>query len=307
MSSILFLRQYPFFLGGHLKVFNYLAHAASYPGLQTRLYLTSDSIDPGELLPRSTQCVAHPVRSDAYFIAGANWRFLDEAKIDTRSSCVFNLIQGFRHLDDAIHARYLERYAVRICVSDTLADELRSSGRAHGPIVSIPNGADIGMLEGLRSVPKEPRVFIAGAKNPDLAAAVAAALQARRVPCTVSIALQPREAFLRDMASHAVMVALSDRTDGFYLPALEAMAVGSAVVTLAHRGPASFCRNGVNALVAQESAGDLARLSAELVGDAALRIALIAAAQVTARRHSLEAERAAFFSVLERHMRSEAS
>ena len=96
-----------------------------------------------------------------------------------------------------------------------------------------------------------------------------------------------------------VAVCLPRPTEGFYLPALEAMACGCVVVTLDCVGNRGFCRDGDNCFVAPPHAAGLAEaaLRAVRLPDAERR-RLLAAAAETVAAHSLTAERARFHAVL---------
>lgn len=297
---MLFTRHYPGVLGGIMKVFDYVGHVRASGRFEPVLHLRPGSLDPRPFLPPDIRIVADPVGADAYFVAGLDWRVLDEAGIDTAERPVINLLQGFRHLDrrDALHA-YFERRALRICVSEPLARAVLAEGRANGPVVAVPNGVDLDALAPFARASRE-RVFIAGLKNAALAFDVAELL--RDADVDLCVERVSREVFLRRMAACAVTVALPFPFEGFYLPALEAMALGSAVVLSYACGPASYCIDGKNALVVAGDAAAIAAAVRLLLRDRKRRDALREAGLRTARQHSLFDERRAFLAALDRHV-----
>ena len=282
---MLFVRSFPGLLGGELKVFDYLGHVAAWARFEPLLHLRPGAADARPYLPANVRIVDRPIPADAYFVGGADWRHLDEAKIDMRGRPVINLIQGFRHLmPHDPHFAYLARPALRICVSEALASALRASGRVNGPIETIPNGLDLGYLSRVATA-RQNRVFIAGLKHIALAVQIAERLRAEGVDVDCSIEREPREEFLRRMASCAVTVALPFDFEGFYLPALEAMALGSAVVIPHAIGPATYCIDGESALVSDVR-------FASTRGECAAAVARSRAPVRVARRRCADGERA---------------
>ena len=96
-----------------------------------------------------------------------------------------------------------------------------------------------------------------------------------------------------------IAVCLPHAEEGFYLPALEAMASGCIVVTLDCVGNRGVCRHGDNCLVVEpnaESLLDMTRRARTL--SASERGSMHRRARDTAASHSLGAERARFHAVL---------
>ena len=297
---MLFLRQFPYFLGGHLKVFDYLGHVARSGRFDPLLYLTPDSIDASAFVPESVRVVAEPVDADAYFIAGANWRFLDAAGVKTDGRMVVNLLQGFRHLDADVHSAYLERAAIRICVSEPLAQAVRASERVNGPVIAIPNGIDLDYVGAFAANVKQARIFIAGNKNAVMARELAAQLESLGLAVDVCIEMVPRDEFLDRLSRCAVTIALPHESEGFYLPAIEAMAAGSVLVIPCTPGPAAYCRGAENCVMTEYAVAAMAAAARDLLGDGARRDALRVRAAQTAALHTLERERSAFYDALYR-------
>ena len=56
--------------------------------------------------------------------------------------------QHVRHVHEGTERyRYLAERAIRICVSQEVADAVTATGRAHGPVLTIPNGVDLTPFE----------------------------------------------------------------------------------------------------------------------------------------------------------------
>ena len=303
LLSILFVRRLRVFRGHHLKVFDYMAHAASLPWLQPRLYVGPQSEESvvARLIPPAVERVPQIAPADLYFVSGFDWDLLDKSGIDTSAAPVVHLIQHMYAADPGdLRHRFLERPALRICVSPEIADVI--APLAHGPVRIIPNGVDV------RDVPESPittgsRVFIGGLKNPAAAKACAALLAAAGAEVDLCDGAVPRAEFLRRLKACAVSILLPDPLEGFFLPALEAMALGSAVVVPDCVGTRSFCFDKRNCLVPAYDPGPISSAALSLLRDAAGRAQIQLEGRATAARYTLERERAeaveAFREVLE--------
>jgi glycosyltransferase involved in cell wall biosynthesis len=233
-------------------------------------------------------------RSASYFVAGEDWFLLDAAGVDTAGAPVINLVQGFRHADprNALFA-CLSRPALRICVSDAVAESIRP--HANGEVEVIPNGIEINELP-RGAFRQASRVLIAGWKKPALALDVAKRLR-ERVDVELITEPTPRPAFLRSLAQAAVSVLLPLDREGFFLPPLEAMSLGSTVVTVDCLGN-RYCVDGGNCILTEADPDALSKAALALVLDPERRRPLIAAGLETAAHHSLKGERQAYHRVL---------
>jgi glycosyltransferase involved in cell wall biosynthesis len=112
--------------------------------------------------------------------------------------------------------------------------------------------------------------------------------------------LMPRAEFLEAINQARVSLFLPNPTEGFFLPALEAMALGSVVVCPDVVGNRSFCTDGVNCFRPEYEEEALLGATEAALGLAdAEREDLLAAASEMAARHDLPGERAAFHEVLD--------
>ena len=211
---LLFHRDYRGFTGGHLKVRDYYAHAEHATGFTPRIFFTHRSIqgpkNPWHGIAPPPLPSWRPSEAAALFVAGFDW----QAVPDPSPAPVINLIQGVCHADDgdARHA-FLSRRAVRICVSQEVADAICATGAVNGPVYVIPNGIDLGTISSNRV--RDIGVFIAGLKNPTFAVALAALLVASGVRVDLSLNRIPRPEFLDRLSRANIVVALPCEREGF--------------------------------------------------------------------------------------------
>jgi hypothetical protein len=297
---LLFRRDFRGLTGGHLKVRNYFAHAEHSSRFRPRVFFTPDSIrgpdNPWHGIEPPPLTAWQPELAGVLFLAGMDW----EAVPDPFPVPVINLIQGVRHADPGDPRRaFLSRPAIRICVSDQVAEAILGMGLVRGPVHVIPNGIDCNELPnppGERDVP----VLVAGLKNPPFAKAVTERLASAGVEVRCLLEPLPRPVFLEQLARARVAVTLPQDREGFFLPALEAMAVGAVVVCPDCVGNRSFCRDGKTAFRPAYNLDDVvgATLRAVAMTDSAAAVMRADAAQEVGK-HGLEAERLAFLRILD--------
>ncbi|HUZ50392.1 MAG TPA: glycosyltransferase [Candidatus Dormibacteraeota bacterium] len=224
---------------------------------------------------------------------------LDNAGVDIGGRPVVNLIQGFSHTTPGDpRYEYLSRPALRICVSPQLATALADTGRVNGPIVTIENGLDLDALRAARTN-AHFAVAIAGLKNAPLALEIEARLQECGIETIAQTQGLPHDAFLALLASASVAVVLPHETEGFFLPALEAMVLGCAVVAPDCIGNRSFCVDHRTALVPEYSADAIVQAISLLLSDALVTRRILAGAAAIVERYSLSGERDKFYRALD--------
>jgi glycosyltransferase involved in cell wall biosynthesis len=302
VRTVLFHRKYRRFHGGHLKVWHYFNHVLATPGFDARVLFDADSSwdssNPWTNARDRVIDVIDGLEPAALFVAGRDWQRLERSGLLGRDLPILNLIQHVRHAEEwSIQSRYLGQKAIRLCVSQEVADAVTAAG-SHGPTVVIPNGVDVPSLADI-AVERPLDLLIAGLKQPALATRIAGELA---VPgCSIEIFTEhvAREAFLDAMRRARVTLFLPNEEEGFYLPALEGMALGTLVVCPDCIGNRSFCLPALNAFRPAYQFDDLlaATRSALALSDAEAA-EIKQNATETARRHSLEAEREAFGRVL---------
>jgi glycosyltransferase involved in cell wall biosynthesis len=296
--EMLFVRDFAGFSGGHLKFSDYMKHTAA-SGLATPvLYQTPRSrAVPGNIFNDHNGATIDELRPfPAYFVAGEDWFILDEAGVDPGGAPVVNLIQGFRHaVPRSPLFVCLARPALRICVSSAVASAIRDY--ANGEVIVIENGVEVGLVGNTRSVDPPARVMIAGLKNPAGARQVAVRLSGVAEVDLITHQL-PREIFLARIAQASICIMLPLAAEGFFLPPLEAMALGRGVITPACSGNLCYCVPGVNCLMPHYNADALADAAMTLIHDGAQLAGLAMGGLKTAAERSIEVERAAYHAVL---------
>ena len=303
------------FFGGHLKHSHYFHHVQRMPGFAPRITFSGEpssealACERSRLWPVGGGVAAErwePTSGDVLFLAGLDWRYLALRGLETLENPRINLIQSVRHGHEGTERYgYLSERALRICVSQEVADAVSATGRANGPVLTIPNGIDLAPFEPAGSsspVGFEERpsaATIIGYKRPDLARRLSGRLDSEGVAHRLVTEFLDRGEFLDLLAGSRVAVCLPCAEEGFFLPALEALASGCLLVTLDCVGNRSFCRHDWNCLVADPDSNDLcAATKRALAMPPAERGRVHREARETVARHSLEAERARFHAVL---------
>jgi hypothetical protein len=300
---ILFHRKFRRFHGGHLKVWHYFNHLLAAPGFDARVLFDLDSSwdasNPWSEAREKVMDSADHLDPGALFVAGRDWQRLESLGFLDRDLPILNLIQHVRHAEDwSIQSQYLSRKAIRLCVGAEVAELVTSAGSV-GPTVVIPNGIDIPVISGPEVTPRSIDLLIAGLKNPVQAVSVADRLEAPGRTIEVLTDYVPRASFLNLMRCARTTLFLPNTEEGFFLPALEGMAVGTLVVCPDCVGNRSFCLPGVNAFRPSYNFDEIVSATeAALTLPPAEAARLISNAAATARQHSLEAERGAFTRVL---------
>lgn len=298
--------------GGQVKHADYFDHARRANGFVSKIVFANAPTNAAVARQRhqlwrarEEELVADwtPRRGDVLFLAGTDWRYARARGFDAGDNPRINLIQGVQHARKGTRLHgYLARRAIRVCVSAEVAAAIAETGLAHGPLVTIPNGLDLGALPVERETPvanRQSPVLVVGYKRPDLANELAARLAQEGIAHTTTTGFLERPQFLRLLAQSPVAVCLPLAEEGFYLPALEAMASGCVTVTLDCVGNRGFCRHRRNCLVASDNAPSLLRMiRAGLEMPAAQRDQLLGAAGDTVANHTLDAEREKFQSLL---------
>lgn len=292
---LLFHRDFVGYSGGHGKVRDYFSHAEAHPNWTPLIYLTPESVvdNPWRDIPGWTEAW-EPEQANVLFLGGMDWQAYPH---DDPQRPVINLIQHVRHADpsQALHA-FLSRRAIRICVSAQAADAILETGRVNGPVRVIEAALN------LPATPSETTrrhgIFIDAIKQPELGHALHEALFKFGRPATVNSERLPRTTYIERLGAAEIAILLPHRTEGFYLPALEAMALGCAVVVPDCVGNRAYLEPDDNALVPVPRIEALVQAVARL-DDASLRQRLNAAGRATAARFSLAREREAFHAVLD--------
>lgn len=301
LRTILFFRKYRRFHGGHLKVWHYFNHTLATEGFDARVLFDVDSnwdaSNPWSGVRELVVESAEEARPHAYFVAGRDWQRMEALGLLDGATPVINFIQHTRHAGDwSIQSRYLTRKAIRICVSDEVAQAVEAAG-SRGRTIVIPNSVDVPILAGANQE-RQADLLIAGLKQPEMAVQAAAALQKPQRVIEVLDDHVPRDEFLAKISNARNILFLPNREEGFYLPALEGMALGSLVICPDCIGNRGFMndRNSMFPDYDFPALVEAAEVALTMPDDE--RAAMLERARETASRHQPQAERAAFSEVL---------
>ena len=294
--KIQFIRDFAGFAGGHLKVFHYFQHASASNFMEPEICFTPESVieeNPWGFVD-GRHADAAP---EAYFLAGMDWFTIERLGFDLSGTPVINLVQGVRHADPGTPLyECLQRSALRICVSAEVADAILSTGRVNGPVAVIP--AAIEAMPAPGGQEREVDVVIAGLKNHEMAVEVASVLESRGLVVDLMSGFVPRDEFLLRLGHSRIAVLLPHDREGFFLPPLEAMGTGTAVVVPDCVGNRSFCLAGENCIIPPRyTASSIVDETWALSRDAELQEKLVVASRKTVQLHSLAEERRRFLKV----------
>ena len=296
-----FHRHFTRYSGGHGKVWDYFTHTLAHPAWDASIHLTGDSIHDGNPWhAHGCDIDVHwpPRDADALFLGGMDWQAIpDERHADQPGRPILNLIQHVRHADpeEPLHG-FLCRRAIRICVSQPVADAILATGRVNGPVRVID--AAIRLPDRMPVLQARSGIFIGALKQPRLGHLLADALRGAGHQVALADRWQARDDYLAQLAAAKIAVLLPRATEGFYLPALEAMALGCAVVVPDSVGNRAYLVPGCNALVPDMTLDDLLHAVRRL-DDAALMQSLVIQGALTAARFDLKGERVAFHALLD--------
>jgi len=299
MPRILFHRDFAGYSGGHGKVWDYFRHALAL-GWDARVYLTADSLrdtsNPWMQMPERIEAQWTPDGCDVLFLAGMDWLALPDIQHPPRP--VINLLQHVRHAwPEHPLSAFLSAPARRICVSQPVAAAITATGRVNGPVTVIPAALDLPDTLPPAIGTHSSCVLIAGLKAPALAQMLALELSRRGMSVEILTHALPRAEYLGRIAAARVVVTLPHPAEGFYLPALEAMALGVPVVLTDCIGSREYTRDGDNCLLAVPDAQALAD-AVEHALQPQTYTRLHKQGQATATGYNQTAERARFAEVL---------
>lgn len=304
--NVLFYRDYLRFQGGHLKVWHYFNHL-NQSGLYKPLISFShrsiqDSTNPWFGIDSLN--FWSPVDIDILFLAGLDWEVALTSTdfLKNQSNLpVINLIQGLSHADpNDIKYNFLSERAIRICVSRQVAQAIEDTGCVNGPVFTIPNGIDLNNFPQQLSVyEKEIDVLIVAIKKPELGLHLQKKLGLPVKKTKVITDLLPRAIFLDLLNKSKTCVCLPHFAEGFYLPALEAMALGAIVVCPDCIGNRSFCLDKYNCFAPTYNQDSiLAALKQALSLSIEERENILLNASATVRHHDLQGERKQFIDIM---------
>jgi len=181
-------------------------------------------------------------------------------------------------------------------VSTEVADAINSTGKCNGPVHVVP--AALRTDEFRPDASRSNDVFIAGLKAPELALAVMEELKGRGLKVVVETEPVPRADFLGKLHEARIAVTLPSAREGFFLPALEAMAAGCLVICPDAVGNRDICVDGETSLMPLARQSDLVASVMTLLADRQLRRRITDGAKRMVGKHNLSAERRTFMDIL---------
>jgi Glycosyl transferases group 1 len=305
MKTVLFYRDYLRFQGGHLNVWHYFNHVLHSPEHVPAISFSArsrlDGDNPWRTCPEYMVEPDAPPRADVLFFGAYDWDRLTEAERRSPPAPVIALVQnpGYARSDDR-RSRSLGYPAVRVCISNEVADALIATGRVAGPVFAIPNAVDPGELpEPLPPGERDLDFLVVAPKQRALGLQLCARLWRPGRRGRVLLRWRARQDFLHLLRRARVAVLLPCRLEGLYLPALEAMALGVIVVCPDCVGNRSVCVPGETAFRPEYTAETILSAAEEALRlDVDQRGLLLAGAAETVARHSPGAEREAFLEIL---------
>jgi glycosyltransferase involved in cell wall biosynthesis len=305
-NMVLFHRDFRRFTGGHLKVWDYFNHVAASNSHEPRIAFTPESKwDETNPWARARDRVIdwQPQAADLLFLAGNDWQCLPAEQGQSFSRPVINLVQHPRHADpNGELYRFLSNRAIRICVSAQVADAIKGTGKVKGPVFVISNGIDLAAIPDVKPHEHRPiQLLLCGLKAPDLARSLGESLANDNVTVNSLGQWIPRPEYLNRLNDAKIAVMLPRKEEGFYLPALEAMACEAIVVCPDCIGNRDFCRDGVNCFrPAYDEHEIAAAIKTAIRQSADETAAMLRNAKRTVSEHSLEQERENFLKILAR-------
>lgn len=312
--DVWFYRDFAEFTGGHLKHAHYYQNVQALKGYQANIVFSRKALSEHErsdrayLWPYIKSGVVDwkPVEGDLLFLAGLDWHYLLSKGGIGLSLPKINLIQHVRHADPQTDLYgFLTQKAIRICVSQEVADAISATQKVNGPVITIPNGVDVSQISAAElnirceDANKRQKVLIVGYKMPAIAQQVADELGRLGIGYQLVNSLLERRQFLAAISNHSIVVCCPSITEGFYLPAIEVMAAGSILIVPDCVGNRSFCIEGDTCFMPDYTASQMVQAVLNALSlTEPQRKKMLSSALSKASEYTLEKERAAFYSVL---------
>lgn len=215
---------------------------------------------------------------------------------------VIQLVQGTRNADPAwlggLGYRVLSRYLSRCFVSEQLRSICQPATNTRSAAVVTPLGHDVDFFAAAQREPRDPRLLRIGYTTWKslIGRKVERALKHEPRFEFQSIATSASWSELRDLyRSVDVFLCCPFEDEGYYLPGLEAMAAGTAIITPLVGGNKAYVERDTNAIVVPFESVDSYVAALHLLFDDPARLSEVArAGKATAASCSLDEEREAF-------------
>jgi glycosyltransferase involved in cell wall biosynthesis len=302
--------------GGHLKMLHAYQHIQLSPSFEPFVYFPPETVwhdNPGNywLTLRSSGLKDWSTRtSDVLFFSGKDWEVLEKYPNTAAYLPVLNIAQPRHTLPHDPRNRFLRKPAIRIAKSQTGKDILQDYG-VNGPVFLIPDAIDPDTLPRENPNPKYD-LLIVGLKNEPLARRLESFVRQQVNERENSLALcvqyppklPTREDFLALVNQASMVCFLPNAEDrgfeGFYLPALEAMAMKKLVICPDVVGNRDFCVHQFNCLKPEYSETAIqASLKTAFSMSEEQKRALIYRGHETSGQYHIQQEREAYLHLLD--------
>ena len=306
MNTVLFICHFNEFSGGHLKVRDYFNHVASSSKYVPKVYFSPDTLwnDTNPWLGMKDKALKELDLNvaDVIVITSSGWHMFSEEQRRDPKKPVINIIQAFRYADPMGDFYKFNKYkAIRICISPQVFSTMeRVTGSGNG-LFMVPIGLDYSCFPAPKSFTERSiDVLIGGIKDPKMAGSIEERLRASGKIVRIVSSQIPRKEFLNLIADAKISVFLPKPKEGFFLPPLEGMALGTMVICPAMTGGSDSYRDRVNCFRPANNADDIVTAINEAAGlTEKERQDMLRNAKRTADEHSLSKERDAFLKILD--------
>ncbi len=248
---------------------------------------------------------------DILFFSGHDWQSLSEAQRRRPPAPIINIVQPRHTRSQDSRRAFLAHPAIRIAKSEVGAEIIRQYG-LNGPLYVIPDAIDVEQLAKYGSS-KDIDILILGLKQAELARQVHQALtklnrlKLRKLKIQLQLppGLPTRDEFLQLLGRAKIVACLpllaSRGSEGFYLPALEAMAMDTLVVCPHAVGNIGHCIDHYNCIVPEYTLEAMVNgLKKALSMNRRQKEALLKNGRITARKHDIVQERTAILDLVHR-------
>jgi hypothetical protein len=303
--------------GGQLKVRDAFEHFLHAPSFEPKIFFNKNTVwfdNPGNVwLPYLHS--AHQInkweveKGDVLFLAGKDWESLDQDFCKSPTVPILNIAHPRHTRKEDPRNAFLQYPAIRITKSSLSKTILEDYG-VNGPIFCMPDAIDPSLLPQLNPNP-DIDLLIVGLKNPPLAKKLFGFLNFKykwkknfKIVEQSLPKLPTRLDFLNllNRAKTVVFLPLEEKygSEGFYLPALEAMFLKKLVICPFAIGNVDFCLKDKTCLMPAYSFWDIIRAV-----DTSIRMSEDAkenmkeSAFQIAQNHHIEKERIAYLALLE--------
>lgn len=302
--------------GGQLKVRDAFEHIKTSDRFYPAVYFGSETVwfdNPGNhWLPYRDEAVSEwkIQPTDIIFFAGKDWKILTREEAMAPRVPIINIAQP-RHTDPNDPRHYALKYpAIRIAKSSIGKKILEDFG-VNGPVYLIPDAIDFSHLPAPNPNP-DLDFLIVGLKNPEMASSLQRKLRIRnfwrRPKWNFEVQFPPklptRDDFLHLVNRARIVVFLplpeSRGSEGFYLPALEAMAMRKFVICPYAVGNIDFCIPDKTCLQPAYTAKAIyAAIQQAMQMDEAKRNKIIDAGKKISENHDIKLERERLLNLLD--------